>query len=60
MSVNSGLFDGSLPFPRSPRSGSLHTPPSISSNSRANSLWEGDADEVHSKKHAVDSFSDVV
>ncbi|ELR08325.1 hypothetical protein GMDG_03120 [Pseudogymnoascus destructans 20631-21] len=53
MSINSGLFDGSLPFPRSPRNGSLHTPPSISSNSRANSLWEGDADEVHSKKHAV-------
>lgn len=53
MSVNSLPFDGSLPVPRSPRNGSFHTPMSISSNSRANSVWEGDVDDVHSRKHAV-------
>lgn len=55
MSTYSGIFDGALPIPRSPRNGSFHTPPSASpaSNSRAPSLWDGEGEDGISRKHQV-------
>lgn len=56
MSVHSGVLEGasgSRPAP-SPRNGSfMGAAASVGSNSRAASIWDGDAEDGISKKHQV-------